>query len=48
MKAAKLEGFSELWPITAFATFDFHHLACGTDCKAFQMLKDAIEGTVTY
>jgi tetratricopeptide (TPR) repeat protein len=23
-------------------------LICGTDCKAFQMLKDAIDGTVTY
>jgi tetratricopeptide (TPR) repeat protein len=23
-------------------------LICGTDCKPFQMLKDAIDGTVTY
>jgi tetratricopeptide (TPR) repeat protein len=23
-------------------------LICGTDCRAYQMLKDAIEGTVTY
>ena len=23
-------------------------LICGTDCKAFQMLKDAIDGTATY
>jgi tetratricopeptide (TPR) repeat protein len=23
-------------------------LICGTDCKAYKMLKDAIEGTVTY
>jgi hypothetical protein len=23
-------------------------LICGTDCRAYRMLKDAIDGTVTY